>query len=175
MSKQPIKALFLAALIAATEANATNNPFTVTQRVETTLGYQVTLANSTDEATLNVVYHDGDNFIVSTEEIEHPDACDITASDSDDACAIIATDTFDLYAESWESEDIRYMIIRREGAMLAYLQVEGGEIQWNSQNAELLDGVEMLVASASIELNYAVDDSTSQEIMQAILDWIKEQ
>jgi hypothetical protein len=170
MSQRHVRAFLAAALFAAVEANAAEAPFVVLQRTATTQGYEVLLASPDDEATLSVVYHQGDNFIVSTDEI--------TATDSDDAKAITATDSddakaFRLYAESWVTNGVRYFIVRHDGAMVAYVQISGGQVQWNHQDTDALAGVEMLVAAAVIELDYAVGDDAAEAIKLALLDWIK--
>ncbi len=172
MSNRPLKALLFAALITATEAAAEDDaPFVIVQRVATSLGYRVVLSSPDDETTLNVIHHSDSNFIVSTEEI--------TASDSDDACAMTVTDVgcgFNLYAESWvDTDNVRYLIIRHEGAVVASLQHDSGDgLTWNYQDDETLAGVESLVAAAGMELDHVVADSSSEALMKGLLGWIKE-
>jgi len=171
MSNRPLKALLFAALITATEAAAEDNAsFSVVQRVATSKGSQVVLSSQDDETTLNVIHHSGGDFIISTEEI--------TASDSDDACALTITDeacAFNLYAESWvDANNVRYLIVRHEGAIVAYLQHSSGKgLSWNHQNKDHLAGAESLVAAAGIELNHVIADSASAALMQGLISWIK--
>lgn len=169
MPKHSLQAFLLAAIIASGEA-AASTPFTVDQRIATSGGYEVTLSSSTEEMTLNVQYHDSDDFRISAEPLDESDACDITATDSDDACAFTG-----IYAESWAQGSSRYLVILWDGVTLASLKAEDGTISWILQNDTLLGGIEIPTAAVGLELNYSISDAQTLLLRNALFDWIDAQ